>query len=453
MDNKTTMTLAVFGLGHVGLPTALGFADLGWNVIGVESDKIKAESIANGYVPFNEDGVEFLLRTHLRSKKFSVITDTKVAVEQANILFMCVATPSDENGSANISQLENLAFQLRDSISSYKIIIQKSTAPVNTAEKIRNILLEANLKNEIQSNEKLVDVVVIPEFLREGKAVDDFFNPHRIVIGLDDMNLKETIVELYRPLLKKIKKDESSTLVFMDTRSAEISKHAANAFLATKLSFINMISDLCAKVGANVDSVSRAIGMDPRIGADFLQAGIGYGGECLPKDLSAFIESGKDNGINFSMLEEVKKVNEDRVNVFIAKVLNHLDNLQDKTLAVWGLSFKPFTDDLRNSQSIKILHNLVAQKIKLRVYDPYAMDATKKLFKISDSITFAESPMDAAQSSNAILILTEWPQFSEQDFAKVFSVMKTPLIFDGRNMLNFDVLIANGFKYYGMGIG
>jgi len=214
-----------------------------------------------------------------------------------------------------------------------------------------------------------------------------------------------------------------------------------------------MISDLCAKVGANVDSVSRAIGMDPRIGADFLQAGIGYGGECLPKDLSAFIESGKDNGINFSMLEEVKKVNEDRVNVFIAKVLNHLDNLQDKTLAVWGLSFKPFTDDLRNSQSIKILHNLVAQKIKLRVYDPYAMDATKKLFKISDSITFAESPMDAAQSSNAILILTEWPQFSEQDFAKVFSVMKTPLIFDGRNMLNFDVLIANGFKYYGMGIG
>ena len=452
MNHKTNMTLAVFGLGHVGLPTALGFADLGWNVIGVDSDRSKVESLTKGHVPFFEDGVDSLLKKHLKSDKFVVTSDSNWAVNQADILFICVATPQYKDGSADISQIENLAYQLRDSIKSYKIVIQKSTTPVNTAEKIRIILSQPKENEEVQSADKLVDVVVIPEFLREGKAIEDFFNPQRIVVGLDDMSLKETIINLYMPLFQKIGKAAQDLMIFTDTRSAEISKNAANSFLATKLSFINMVSDLCLKVGANIDSVSRSIGADPRIGTDFLKAGIGFGGECLPKDLNSFIDSGKTNGVNFSILEEVQKVNDNRVNVYLSQIKDTLPNLKDMSFAVWGLAFKPNTDEIRNSPAINIINKLIEEHAKLRLYDPLAMPEFKNQIKTSELISFASDPIDAAVDSNGVLILTDWPQFKEQDLSKLFQVMKTPIIFDGRNMLDRNFVTESGFQYYGLGV-
>ena len=451
MNHKTNMTLAVFGLGHVGLPTALGFADLGWNVIGVDSDRSKVESLTKGHVPFFEDGVDSLLKKHLKSDKFVVSSDSYWAVNQADILFICVATPQYKDGSADISQIENLAYQLRDSIKSYKIVIQKSTAPVNTSRKIKDILLGRE-NNDIKSNRKMLDVVVIPEFLREGRALEDFFNPRRIVVGLDNPELRSVIVDLYRPLLEKINQGED-IFVFTDLSSAEISKHAANAFLATKISFINMIADLCAKAGANVETVAKVIGMDPRIGAEFLRAGIGFGGECLPKDLSAFIQIGKNNGLDFSLLEAVQKVNNNRVNTYLSQVVRYLGELEGKTLAVWGLAFKPNTDDVRNSQSTAVIQRLVSQKVRLQVHDPYAVEEFKRTNQVSDLITFCESPIEAALGAHAILVLTDWPQYSQEDFSKLCEVMETPIVFDGRNTLDPSVLHAAGFQYYGIGLG
>lgn len=453
MNDKNPLSIGVFGLGHVGLPTALGFAELGWNVIGVESDTKKTQLIRDGDVPFNEIGVAALLNKHSKSGKFSVTTDIKFAVEQSDILFMCVGTPKGEDGSANTSQLEQLARELRDSISSYKIVIQKSTAPVNTARKIKDILLGGNNNDhDIKSNRKIVDVVVIPEFLREGRALEDFFNPRRIVVGLDNPELRPVIIDLYRPLLEKINQGED-IFVFTDLSTAEISKHSANAFLATKISFINIIADLCAKSGANVETVAKVIGMDPRIGAEFLRAGIGFGGECLPKDLSAFIQIGKSNGLDFSLLEAVQKINNDRVNTYLAQVVRYLGELEGKTLAVWGLAFKPNTDDVRNSQSTAVIQRLVSQNIRLQVHDPYAMEEFKRTNQVSDLITFCKSPAEAAYGTHAILILTDWPQYGEEDFSELREVMETPIIFDGRNTLNPSVLDAAGFQYHGIGLG
>ena len=452
MNDKPSLTIAVFGLGHVGLPTALGFSELGLNVIGVESDHIKAQLIRDGHVPFNEAGVAGLLNKHIKSGKFAVITETKIAVEQANILFMCVGTPRGEDGSANISQLEQLAHELRDNISSHKIVIQKSTAPVNTSRKIRDILHGRNNKNDLALDQKTVDVVVIPEFLREGRALDDFFNPRRIVVGLDNLELKPVILELYKPLLEKMNQGED-IFVFTDPSSAEIAKHASNAFLATKISFINMVADLCAKTGANIETVAKAIGMDPRIGAEFLRAGIGFGGECLPKDLSAFIQTGKNNGLDFSLLESVQKINDDRVNAYLSQVVRQLGDLKEKTLAVWGVAFKPGTDDVRNSQSIAVIQRLVSQKARLRVHDPFALKEFKRASQVSDLITFCESSSEAAYGAHAILILTDWPQYSEENFLKLREIVATPIIFDGRNMLDPGVLKAAGFQYQGIGLG
>ena len=265
------------------------------------------------------------------------------------------------------------------------------------------------------------------------------------------MQIKESIIALYKPLLKKMKKNQSEIFVFTDTRSAEITKHAANAFLATKISFINMVADLCSRVGANVDTVARAIGMDPRIGGDFLQAGIGFGGECLPKDLSAFIQTGKVNGVDFAMLEEVQKINVARINVYVAQLLQYLGSLEGKVLAIWGLAFKPGTNDIRNSQSIKVLQRLVSLKAKLRVHDPYAIEEFKKNWDDFEAVSFADSPMDAAIGSHAILVLTDWHQYKEQDFHKLSEVVENPLILDGRNLLDPAILTACGFKYYGIG--
>ena len=451
MNSKNPLSIGVFGLGHVGLPTALGFSELGWNVIGVESDPNKAQLIKNGVVPFSETGVATLLNKHSSSGKFTVTSDTKLAVKKADILFMCVGTPKRDDGSANTSQLEELARELRDSISDYKIVIQKSTAPVNTSRKIKDILLGRE-NNDIKSNRKMLDVVVIPEFLREGRALEDFFNPRRIVVGLDNPELRSVIVDLYRPLLEKINQGED-IFVFTDLSSAEISKHAANAFLATKISFINMIADLCAKAGANVETVAKVIGMDPRIGAEFLRAGIGFGGECLPKDLSAFIQIGKNNGLDFSLLEAVQKVNNNRVNTYLSQVVRYLGELEGKTLAVWGLAFKPNTDDVRNSQSTAVIQRLVSQKVRLQVHDPYAVEEFKRTNQVSDLITFCESPIEAALGAHAILVLTDWPQYSQEDFSKLCEVMETPIVFDGRNTLDPSVLHAAGFQYYGIGLG
>ena len=450
MDNDTPISIAVFGLGHVGLTTAVGFSDLGWKVIGVESDMAKMKLIQSGQVPFNENGISDLLAKNLHSGRFCVTTDIKEAVSKSNILFMCVGTPQSADGTADISQLKALACEISKNIIDHKIVIQKSTAPVNTAAKINEILL-SNIQKSIVSNHKLVDIVVIPEFLREGNALYDFFNPNRIVIGLDNLDLKEILGRIYRPLLERMGENESDIFVYTDIRSAEISKHTANAFLATKISFVNMIADLCTKVGANVEDVARSIGMDPRIASGFLKPGIGFGGSCLPKDLAAFIQVGKINEIDFSFLEEVNKINELRISNYIKQLIKVLGNLTDKTLAVWGLSFKPGTDDIRDSPAIKIVSELINLKTNLRVHDPYAIDAFKKFIGDSDRIYYAKSPRDATVGVNAILVLTDWIQYKEEDFRAIRNHVGDPLIFDGRNLLDPVLLSNEGFQYYGIG--
>ena len=450
MDSDTPISIAVFGLGHVGLTTALGFSDLGWNVIGVESDMAKMKLIQDGQVPFNEYGISDLLAKNLHSGRFSVTADIKEAVCNANILIMCVGTPQDTDGTADISQLESLAREIAQNITSHKIVVQKSTAPVNTAAKLKEILL-SNIQNSKGSNDELVDIVVIPEFLREGNALHDFFNPHRIVIGLDNFDLKDMLGCIYKPLLVKMGKNESEILIYTDISSAEISKHTANAFLATKISFVNMIADLCTKVGADVEDVARSIGMDPRIGSDFLKPGIGFGGSCLPKDLAAFIQVGKINSIDFSFLEEVNKINELRISNYINQLINVLGDLKEKTLAVWGLSFKPGTDDIRDSAAIRIVSELIKLKANLRVHDPYAITAFKEFIGVSDRIYYAESPSDATVGVNAILILTDWVQYKEEDFKVIRNYVNDPLIFDGRNLFDPDLLTNEGFQYYGIG--
>ncbi len=426
--------IAVFGAGYVGLITALGFARLGNRVYSVDKDRGKIEKLLRGEAPFYEPGLQELLEEVGKTGLISFHTDGKEAVKEADIIFICVGTPSLPDGRADLSQVEAVARFIAENMEEFKIIVEKSTVPVRTSFWIKRTISLYNKRKvdfEVASN---------PEFLREGSAIQDFFNPERIVIGVESERVANVLRDLYR--------DFSCPILVTDINTAEIIKHASNSFLAMKISFINMISDLCEKTGADVDMVARGMGLDSRIGEKFLKAGVGYGGSCFPKDVKAFYRIAEEHGLDFSLLKEVDRINSERAIRFVAKIKKALWNLKGKKIAVFGLAFKPNTDDVREAPSLRIIQLLLDEGAEVAAYDPKAMENAAKVLK---RIEYASSPYEAASGSNAIALVTEWDEFRQLDWGRIASLMETPIVFDGRNFLDGDRLAELGFEYYPVG--
>ena len=447
------LRLAVLGLGHAGLPTALGLAELGWNVVGADNDLVKVNGIARGEPPFSEPGTEEMLRRHLDTGRFVVEADVAAAMRGANVLFLCVGTPQREDGSADLTQLEALSRTIASNLNGYKLIVEKSTAPVQTAKQIRDLILgHSDAGTSAADAQADFDIAVNPEFLREGTALNDFFNPARIVLGVENERAAKLLLKIYRPLLERGGRTVDSSVIVTDVKNAEIIKHASNAFLATKISFINMVADLCEATGANIEEVARCMGMYPRIGPRSMQAGVGYGGYCLPKDIRAFSWVAARHGADFSLLREVERINGGMVDHFVSKVCLALKEVRGKSLAVWGLAYKPGTDDVREAPSLAIIRGLTDEGAHLRLYDPGAMDEFRRHFgEDSPLISYCSSPEEAADGAEALLILTEWGEFLDVDLTMVRQRMATPLIVDGRNMLDPAVVRGLGFEYHSIG--
>ena len=448
------ITITVLGLGHIGLPTALGMAELGAKVIGADDDVRKVGRIRSGDPIFFEPGLSELLTKHLASGRFQPIDDADAAVRAASIIFICVGTPQKANGQADLAQVEAVARVVARNLNGYKLIVEKSTVPAITAKWLKRTIVRYNTAKSSPAGESATeatspapvefDIASNPEFLREGRAVQDFFHPDRIVCGVDSERARKLLTDLYAPLGRPI--------VITDTSTSELIKHAANAFLSTKISFINMVSDLCEKVGADVTSVTRGIGLDARIGPQFLDAGIGYGGYCFPKDLRAFIHLAEEHGVNFSLLQEVEAVNQRRVDIYIRKVHEALWTLRGKTLGILGLAFKAGTDDIREAVSLKIIQTLLDEGSVLRVYDPQAMPNTQAVFPTStERLTYCSSAYEAAQGAQGLLLVTEWDEFRQLDLARVRESMEVPILVDGRNLFDPVAVRKAGFEYVSIG--
>ena len=450
------MRIAVIGLGHVGLPTALGLADLGWQVTGADDDRDKAARIARGEMPFFEPGADELLRRALESGRFTVAGSVEDAVRESGVVFVCVGTPQRDDGSADLSDIEAVARAIARSLNGKKLIVEKSTTPVRTAERIRQTI------QRYRNGDHAFEVAVNPEFLREGSAVYDFFHPDRIVLGVESPWGRDMLLRVYRPLLERLRRGQTEVLqggdpvedrvIVTTLATAELIKHAANAFLATKISFINMIADLCEASGADVLEVARGLGLDPRIGPAFLQAGVGFGGYCLPKDLRALIRIGEEQGVDVSLLRAVERINAARVDRFLRKVAQALWVVRGKTVAVLGLAFKPDTDDVREAPALTIARRLLAEGALLRLHDPQAMPAARQVLPEEPGrVVYCDSPYEAARGAQALLVVTEWDAYRRLDFHRLRQAMEVPVIVDGRNALDPAVCRAAGFEYYGMG--
>lgn len=445
------------GLGYVGLPTALGFAELGWKVTGCDSDSQKVAVIQSGHSPIYEPGVQELLSKHLASAYFTVTADVEAAIRSASILFICVGTPQKETGEADLAQVEALARTIAKNLNSYKLIVEKSTVPAITGQLIKKTITRylaaagttdrdhyADKNNGNSTPAELFDMASNPEFLQEGTAVRDFFHPERIVCGSDSQRARTILSELYRSL--------DCPVLITDLSTAELTKHAANAFLATKISFINMVADICESVGADVTQVASGIGLDPRIGRAFLNAGLGFGGYCLPKDLRAFTFFAEEHKVDASLLRSVEAINQQRVERFLTQVRKALWILQGKVIGVLGLSFKAGTDDIREAPSLKLISVLRDEGAVLRLYDPKAIDNTKRVLpEQPERLSYCRDPYEAASGAHALLILTDWPEFRTLDFARIRNAMALPVLVDGRNLLDPTALAEHGFEYVCMG--
>lgn len=428
------MDIGVIGAGYVGLVTAACFASLGNNVICVDIDKEKIKSLKKGIVPIYEPGLEELIREGLRKHRLSFTTNISPAVKKSTVIFIAVGTPPKDNGEADLSYIEDVTRKIATEMLSYRLIVEKSTVPVQTGKKIEETV-KANVKRRIK-----FDVASNPEFLREGQAIDDFMNPDRIVIGIRTKKARGILTKLYRTF--------NAPIIVTDIESAELIKHASNSFLATKISFINAISNICVKCGADVVNVARGMGLDKRIGEEFLEAGVGFGGFCFPKDLEAFIRISQKLGYEFDILRAVKEVNDSQRILFVKKIEEALWILSGKTVAILGLSFKPDTDDMRYAPSIDIINMLKNEGVKIKAFDPKAMKRAKKLVT---GITFCKDVYAACQNSDCLAIITDWNEFKEIDLKRVKKLMKQPIIVDGRNIYNPDAVRKLGFKYIGMG--
>jgi UDPglucose 6-dehydrogenase len=433
--------VAVVGMGHVGLPTALGFASQGWTVIGADSSLPLISMLQAGKAPFYEPGLDRLLAAHL-GERFFPVDNLNEAIREATIVFLCVGTPQKSSGEADLSQVENAARTIAHNLNGYKLIVEKSTVPAITAQWIdRTIRRFAHNGCGVHSVD--FDVASNPEFLQEGVALQNISRPERIVCGVASERARNILQEIYGPL--------RCPLLMTGLSTAEVIKHAANSFLSMKISFINMVADLCDAIGADVTQVAEGIGMDPRIGSRFLQAGIGFGGYCFPKDLRAFIFLAEEYGVDFSLLKEVEAINERRAELFVKKVRNALWVLQDKVIAVLGLAFKAGTDDTRESPSLRIVNALRDEGAALRLHDPKAMPLLRNVIAADGKLAYCDSPYDAAAGAQALLILTDWPEYKQLDWSNIRSRMELPLIVDGRNLLDPETMRRAGFEYISIG--
>ncbi len=431
------MRITVVGGGYVGLTTGVCFAYLGHEVMVVEKISEKVSMLSQGVSPIYEPGLEELLQENLKKNRISFTTNLREGLSFSDVIFICVGTPQNPDGSADLSQVEEVARETAKLMDSYKLLIEKSTVPVNTHKLIKKTVIRY-LRKPVD-----FDVASNPEFLREGSAVKDFLEPDRIVVGVESERAKEIFQELY--------KDFKCPIIFTDPATAELIKHASNSFLAMKISFINMVAELCEKTGADVKLVAEGMGYDKRIGREFLNAGIGWGGSCFPKDVKAFYRMGTDYGVDFSLIKEVEKINERRTDHFIDKVKSALWSVRNKTLAVWGLSFKPNTDDIREAPSIKIISRLIKEGARIRAYDPKAVENFRRLFPEGRDISYAEGPYKALEGAQALLILTEWDEFRHADLDRVKELLEIPVIIDGRNIFEPEEMKRMGFEYYCIG--
>ncbi len=431
------MNIAVVGTGYVGLVTGTCLAETGNHVICVDINAEKVKQMQEGIVPIYEPHLDQLFERNIKQGRLTFTTDLSSAIEKAKIIFLALPTPPGEDGSADLSYILGVAMELGKMMKDYKVIVDKSTVPVGTADKVR----EAIKKH----SKTAFDVVSNPEFLREGFAVDDFLKPDRVVIGTSSEKARKTMEELYKPYVR-----QGNPIIFMDERSAELTKYAANAFLATKITFMNEIANLCEKVGADVDAVRIGIGSDARIGKRFLFPGIGYGGSCFPKDVQALAKSAAEVGYDFKILDAVMNINELQKTIIIPKMKDYFkENLKGKKIAVWGLSFKPDTDDIREAPALYIIDELIKAGVSIVAYDPEAMGNVKKL--LGDKITYATDEYTALKGADALLIATEWSLFRTPDFEKVAALLKQKTIFDGRNLYGLEQMRELGFFYSSIG--
>lgn len=438
------MKLAIIGAGYVGLVTAVCFAEMGNEVICVDADAAKVKALRKGRIPIYEPGLDGYVKRNCQEKRLFFTTELASAIRESLVIFIAVGTPQDQDGSADLSMVLQVAKDIGRHMNGYKVIVEKSTVPVGTAVQVRQVILK-ELKARRETFE--FDVVSNPEFLKEGTALDDFMKPDRIVAGCDDVRVAELMKELYAPFVRT-----NHPIIIMDVVSAELTKYAANAFLATKISFINEMANICARTGADIAMVRQGIGSDPRIGHLFLFPGLGYGGSCFPKDMQALIHTARARGYTPRLLEGAEAVNQDQRAIFIDTIRKYYkDELKGRVFALWGLSFKPQTDDIREAPALTLIARLVEMGVRLKAYDPQAISATRQYLGENPAISFTASGYEALEGAEALLIATEWTQFREPDFERIKSLMKTPVIFDGRNIYNPAKMAKLGFTYFHIG--
>ena len=427
------MKITIIGTGYVGLVVGAALADVGNDVICVDNNLDKLNQLKQGIIPIYEPGLEELVKSNVAENRLKFSSDLDNAVKTSEVCFIAVGTPQDEDGSADLKYVLGVAEQIGKAMNGYKVIVDKSTVPVGTAEKVSEIIKKhTNYEFDVVSN---------PEFLKQGNAVDDFLSPDRVVIGSNSEKATKIMQEIYSPFLRT-----GNRVVVMDVKSAEMTKYAANCFLATKISFMNEIAKLCEKVGADAEMVRVGVSTDSRIGNKFLFAGLGYGGSCFPKDIKALIKTGADFGLDMSIIKSADNVNKMQRNLFVEKIKAKFgSDLKGKTFGVWGLAFKPKTDDMREAPSITIINSLLNSGAKIKAYDPKAINTAKKIFK--DKIEYSKSAYDAISGADAMLLLTEWNEFRRPDFERIKGLLKQPVIFDGRNQYNPDRLKQYGFEY------
>jgi len=430
------MKIAVVGTGYVGLVAGACFAEYGNDVICVDKDEAKVRTLRRGKIPIYEPGLEELVRRNRLERRLVFTSALPAAARKSEIIFIAVGTPQGEDGSADLQHVLEVAKEIARSMNGYRVIVDKSTVPVGTAERVREIVRRETTHP--------FSVVSNPEFLKQGAAVDDFMKPDRVVIGAEDPRARELMTALYAPFTRT-----GAPIMVMDCASAELCKYAANAMLASRISFMNEFANLCELFGADVDQIRRAVGSDRRIGTSFLFPGVGYGGSCFPKDVKAILRFASDKGYRFRILEAVEQVNDAQKKLLVTKMERHFGSLKGRTIAVWGLSFKPKTDDMREAPAIVVIEELLARGAKVQAYDPEAMQVAKRIF--GNRVTLVAKSFDALAGADALALVTEWHEFREPDFAKMRKLMRTPVVFDGRNVYNREQMRAQGFTYYSIG--
>ena len=438
------MNIAIVGTGYVGLVSGTCFADTGANVTCVDVDAQKIERLKNGEIPIFEPGLDELVKKNVTAGRLKFTTDLSSVLDDVQIVFSAVGTPPDEDGSADLKYVLQVARTIGQHMNNYLVVVTKSTVPVGTAQKVRKTIEEELAKRGMEGFE--FDVASNPEFLKEGNAIKDFMSPDRVVVGVESERAKKVLTRLYKPFLIN-----NFRVIFMDIPSAEMTKYAANSMLATRISFMNDIANLCERVGADVNMVRAGIGSDTRIGRKFLYAGCGYGGSCFPKDVKALIKTADQNGYSMEVLKAVERVNEKQKSVLFDKLQKAYqgEDLKGKTIAMWGLSFKPETDDMRESTALVMIDKLLDAGCRIRVYDPIAMDECRR--RIGDKVTYCRDMYDAVLDADALLLLTEWKEFRLPTWGVIKKAMHRPLVIDGRNIFDVEELDENGFEYHCIG--